>query len=267
MKTFTRRQVLELSKNAFGIGSLMLLQGSLVGCSNTNFSSSLNATDSTNGSSTTEGLCVSEIPSETAGPYPAHDDSALNCLRFAGIVRSDMRASLNTGGYAGTAVATGVPLTLNLSLTDASNCTNLTGYAVYLWHCDKNGNYSMYSSAIVNETYLRAVQVTDASGQVSFKTIFPGCYDGRMTHMHFEIFPTLASAVDNNYSIKTSQLTFPMSAMNAVYATSGYSTSKTNLSKISYATDNVFSDGYSNQLATVTGDVSSGLIANLKIAI
>ncbi len=254
MKTFTRRQILELSKNAFGLGSLMLLQGSLVGCSNTNFSSSSNTTNSTTGSSTTEGLCVSEIPSETAGPYPAHDDSAL-------------RASLNTGGYTGTAVATGVPLTLNLSLTDASNCTNLIGCAIYLWHCDKNGNYSMYSSAIVNETYLRAVQVTDASGQVSFKTIFPGCYDGRMTHMHFEIFPTLASAVDNNYSVKTSQLTFPMSAMNAVYATSGYFTSKTNLSKISYATDNVFSDGYSNQLATVTGDVSSGLVANLKIAI
>lgn len=224
----------------------------------------------TTGAGVTGSTACGVIPSETAGPYPAHDDSAINVLRLSGIERSDIRSSLNAGSYSGTAIATGVPLTLTLNLVSASsNCaTALKGYAIYLWHCDSNGKYSMYSSGVTNQTYLRGVQETDANGSVTFQTIFPGCYDGRLTHIHFEIYPTISQAVDDNYVVKTSQLAFPTSVCNEVYVLPSYSTSKANFAKISASTDNVFSDGTTYQIATVkSGNTTSGYVANLRIAI
>jgi hypothetical protein len=52
-----------------------------------------------------------------------------------------------------------------------------------------------------------------------------------------------------------------------VYATSGYSASIQNLSQITLATDNIFSDGYSTQLATMSGDVTNGYIAQLAVGV
>lgn len=221
------------------------------------------------GTSVVDALC-GVIPSETAGPYPAHDDSAVNVLRLAGVVRSDIRSSLNTGAYSGSAVATGLPLTLTLKLVKTTtSCTPLSGYAIYLWHCDINGKYSMYSSGITSQTYLRGVQETDSNGEVTFQTIFPGCYDGRMTHIHFEVYRSLGQAVDDANIVRTSQLTFPMVTNNAVYNNvSGYGTSKTNLAKISYATDNVFSDGTTYQMASVvSGDTTTGYVSTLQVGI
>ncbi len=88
----------------------------------------------------------------------------------------------------------------------------------------------MYSSAIVNENYLRGVAVTDAAGQVTFTTIFPACYSGRWPHIHFEVYPTLASATNGANKIATSQLALPKASCDQVYASSGYSSSAGNLS-------------------------------------
>jgi hypothetical protein len=103
----------------------------------------------------------------------------------------------------------------------------------------------MYASGLTKENYLRGVQEADASGVVTFTTIFPGCYAGRMPHVHFEVYPTLAKAASAAGRIKTSQFTFPMATLNEVYATTGYAPASRNLASISYATDNVFSDGTS----------------------
>lgn len=269
-KPLSRRDLLKAS----GLSILGGAAATLFGCS----PATLSSTDTTSGGSTdgtTDGtgtgstLC-GVIPSETAGPYPAHDDSAINVLRLNGVVRSDIRSSLNTGGYTGTAIATGVPLTLKLKLTKAStNCSSLAGYAIYLWHCDVNGKYSMYSSGITNQTYLRGVQETDSNGLVTFQTIYPGCYDGRMTHIHFEVYPRLAQAVDDSYVSKTSQLSFPTDTSSAVYNNvAAYSSSKTNFARTSFPTDNVFSDGITYQIATVeSGSYSAGFVASLQIGI
>ncbi len=269
-KSISRRDVLKYGMlSAVGVSA----GGLILGCAQAAFTTATQtAADAETGSDGSGGTC-SVIPSETAGPYPAHDDDAKNVLRYSGIVRTDITKSLTTAasaGYSGTATAVGVPLTMTLNLKNvSSSCGSLAGYAIYIWHCNVSGAYSMYSSGITTETYLRGVQVTDSSGSVTFKTILPGCYDGRMTHIHFEIYPSLAQAVDDNYAVKTSQLTFPMSALNAVYNNdSRYSTSKTNLARISYATDNVFGDGYANQIATiVSGDYSSGYVASMNVGI
>lgn len=263
-KVFSRRELIQYG----GLALFGTTLGGILGCAQNNFS----GTTATSGTGTTgtdsNGNVCAVIPSETAGPYPAHDDSAINMLRLPGVVRSDIRSSLNAGSYTGSATASGVPLSLTLNLVQVSDqCSPLADYVVYLWHCDVNGKYSMYSSGITNETYLRGVQQTDSAGTVTFQTIFPGCYDGRMPHVHFEIYPSIAQAVDDSYVVRTSQLTFPLTTLNNVYNNvSMYSTSKTNLSRITYSSDNVFSDGTTYQMATVAGS-NSGYTATLRVGI
>ena len=227
-------------------------------------SSSSGSTGST-GSSTT----CSVIPEETQGPYPGDgsntaNGSIANVLTLSGVVRSDIRSSI--GGATG--VATGVPLQVIIELVNTNaSCADLSGYAIYLWHCDALGRYSMYSSGVTGENYLRGVQATGSDGKATFQTIYPGCYSGRMPHIHFEVYRSTNSASSYSNKLKTSQLAFPNDVSTAVYATSGYTGSATNLSQISFATDNIFSDGYSLQLATLTGSVSAGYVATLRVGI
>lgn len=222
------------------------------------------------GGSTSNSSC-SVIPSETNGPYPGDGTNSLNgtlvnALLLSGIVRSDITASI----VSSTTVAAGIPLQVTLNLVNSrASCAPLAGYAIYLWHCTQDGLYSMYSTGITSENYLRGVQVTDSSGSVTFQTIFPGCYSGRMPHIHFEVYAseTLATSMPGGDGIKTSQIAFPIAICDEVYAASGYSASVTNLAAMSFASDNVFSDGYATQLATVTGNASSGYVATLNVGI
>jgi len=209
------------------------------------------------------------IPSETGGPYPgdgtnSNVNGVANALILAGVVRSDIRSS-----FAGaTGVAAGVPLTIKLQMVNAgTSCTSLAGCAVYLWHCDRDGNYSMYSTGVTGENYLRGVQEADSTGLVTFTTIFPGCYAGRMPHVHFEVYPSLAKANSAANRIRTSQFGFPTAMLSEAYAASGYSRSVTNLAGMSYATDNVFSDGTSLQIVGITGSAALGYVATLQVGV
>lgn len=229
------------------------------------------STGTTTPTTSTSGGTCSVIPSETAGPYPGDGSNSngsgiANALLLSGIVRRDIRTSIVTSSN----TAAGVLLTVTLTLVNTKNsCAPLAGYAIYLWHCDRVGLYSMYSAGVTNENYLRGVQVTDSNGQVTFTTVFPGCYAGRMPHMHFEVYSSLAAATTNPASdqVRTSQIAFPNAVCDAVYATSGYSASIRNFAAISFASDNVFSDGYSTQMATVTGDTAAGYVAALQVGI
>ncbi|HEY3047978.1 MAG TPA: intradiol ring-cleavage dioxygenase [Polaromonas sp.] len=274
-----RRQVLRwLSAGAVASAGPMALVacgggGGDAGTTSTTLSSSSStstSSTSSTSSSSTSGSC-SVIPSETAGPYPgdgsnSNSSGVVNVLTLSGIVRSDIRSSV--GGLSGT--ATGVPMTVTLKLVNtASSCASLAGYAIYLWHCTLDGNYSLYSSSILNQNYLRGVQVSDSNGEVTFTTIFPGCYSGRWPHIHFEVYPSLAVATSGSNDVKTSQLAMPAAACSQVYGVaSGYSASVANFAAASLATDNVFSDdSAANQLATVTGDATNGFAATLTVGI
>jgi len=252
----TRRQMLKL------LGATPLVP--LIGCT-TGTTSSGDDDDDDDGTTpdAQSGEC-SQIPEETAGPYPGDGSNGANALALAGIVRSDIRSSID--GASGT--AEGIPLTLTLTLVDTQNsCAPLAGYAIYLWHCDRDGNYSMYSSAIADENYLRGVQATDSSGRVTFTSIFPGCYSGRWPHIHFEVFPSIDVATSSSNKVATSQLAFPQDACEEAYATSGYETSVSNLAQASLSSDNVFRDGAELQLATVSGNASDGYTATLLVSI
>ena len=197
------------------------------------------------------GSCSARIPEETQGPFPADGSNGPSVLALGGVVRSDIRSSF--AGLNGTAA--GVPLTIELTIVSVSTCSPLAGRAVYIWHCDRAGGYSLYSQGVTNQNYLRGVQEADASGRVSFTSIFPGCYAGRWPHIHFEVYPSLAAATNVANRIATSQIALPKSACDAAYATTGYESSIGNLSRVSLASDMVFSDGSALELATVSGSV------------
>ncbi|MCO7221312.1 intradiol ring-cleavage dioxygenase [Klenkia sp. PcliD-1-E] len=220
------------------------------------------------GSSTTTSAAAAttstgEIPEETAGPYPGDGSNGANVLTESGIVRSDIRSSF--GSASGT--AEGVPMTLTLTVQDLAGGVPFEGAAVYVWHCDRDGNYSLYSQGITEENYLRGVQVADADGTVTFTSTFPACYSGRWPHIHVEVYPDVDSITDSSNAIATSQVALLQDACETVYATSGYEQSVRNLSQVSLATDNVFSDGAELETPTITGDVTSGLIVAMDVGV
>jgi hypothetical protein len=103
--------------------------------------------------------------------------------------------------------------------------------------------------------------MTDANGIVEFTTIFPGWYNGRITHIHFQVY------VNANYAA-ISQLTFPITAKNNIY-TSNPTLYTSGADPMTLATDNIFSDGYNFQMATLTpnADAALGYDTYLEVAI
>jgi protocatechuate 3,4-dioxygenase beta subunit len=219
---------------------------------------------SSTGSAAGAGSTGTGIPGETAGPYPGDGSNGVDVLSESGIVRSDITRSFGTGS----AVAQGVPLTVRLKLLDTGNGpSGLRGAAVYLWHCDRDGRYSLYSEGVTQENYLRGVQEAAGDGSLQFTTIYPGAYAGRWPHIHFEVYPSLDAATTASGKLRTSQLALPEDACKLVYATEGYDQSLQNLAQTSLASDMVFSDGYSLQLAKVTGTVADGMTATLNVPV
>jgi protocatechuate 3,4-dioxygenase beta subunit len=257
-----RRRLLKLIGYS-GLGAGLL---ALVGCGGSSavgvLGGSASATTTATGGGAATGDCA-VIPEETAGPYPGDGSNGPDILSQSGVVRSDIRSSF--GDFSGT--AEGVPLTIKLAVQDAPNdCAALAGAAIYVWHCDRDAQYSLYT--VTDQNYLRGVQEAGSDGIVTFASIFPGCYSGRWPHIHFEVYPNLAAAADGASKIATSQIALPEDACNAVYATDGYGESAANLQQVSLQTDNVFGDdGGAHQLGTVSGSVDAGYVVELAVPV
>lgn len=208
---------------------------------------------------------LAEIPEETAGPYPGDGSNGPDVLETDGVVRSDIRSSF--GAMSGT--ADGVPMTLELTVRDlARDGAPFAGAAVYVWHCDREGRYSLYTAGATDQNYLRGVQIADDAGVVRFTSVFPACYEGRWPHVHFEVYRDRADITDAERTIATSQLAFPEEVCDAVYATAGYESSVRTFSRVSLASDSVFrEDGAEHQMATVTGDVRTGYWVSLPVGV
>jgi protocatechuate 3,4-dioxygenase beta subunit len=244
LRTMTRRRMLAA---VGGAGALALAGGTIVA-----------------GTAAEAATGLEEVESETAGPFPADGSNGPDVRTESGIVRSDIRSSF--GAASGT--AEGVPLTFALTVEDLAG-TALAGAAVYAWHCDRDGRYSLYSDGVTDQNYLRGIQETDDSGTATFTSIFPACYSGRWPHIHFEVYSSVANATSGAGPIvKTSQIAIPQDVAQVVYATDGYSQSVANLGQITLATDNVFGDdSAARELATMTGSVAAGYAARLVVAV
>jgi protocatechuate 3,4-dioxygenase beta subunit len=131
------------------------------------------------------------------------------------VVRGDIRSSFGSS----TTTAEGVPLAIRLTVRDAASGDAVEGAGMYLWHCDRDGSYSLYSQGVTGENYLRGAQEADANGTVTFTSIFPACYSGRWPHIHFEVYASLSDATSSGPIVKTSQIALPKEGCEAVYAT------------------------------------------------
>jgi protocatechuate 3,4-dioxygenase beta subunit len=248
--TIRRRQMFK----AFGLGAVAMGLGA---CGDDD--------GNTPSAATSESNTVGEIPDETAGPYPGDGSNGPNVLTESGVVRNDIRSSFGDS----TTTAEGVPMTLTLDIKDLTkDGAAFAGVAVYVWHCNRAGEYSLYSEGITNENYLRGVQIADDAGQVTFTSVFPACYSGRWPHIHFEVYPSEADITGAANAIATSQVALPKATCDTVYATAGYEDSVTNLAQVTLDSDNVFGeDSGASQIATISGDVTAGFAASLVVGV
>jgi protocatechuate 3,4-dioxygenase beta subunit len=260
VRRFDRRDALKV------MGGLSLL--ALAGCGSDRSATATSSTSAAGASTTaaatsTQGASCAVIPQETAGPYPGDGTNGPDALTSTGVVRSDITKSFGTFG---SNAAAGVPLTIVLRIQDqAKGCTPIDGAAVYLWHCDMNGKYSMYD--LKTENYLRGVQAAGADGTVTFRSIYPGAYSGRYPHIHFEVFDSIAKATAGGPKRRTSQLAMPAEASTLVYATTGYEQSVRNNARTTLASDMVFSDDKAvHQIPTYTGD-AKGITVMLDVPV
>ena len=186
-------------------------------------------------------------PRETRGPFPTKTPAEM------------VKANI-------TADRTGVALLINLIIvTKSNNCRPLSGALVDVWHCDKDGNYSEYGSHPMQRNdfrsshFLRGRQASDENGRVSFLSIYPGWYQGRAPHIHFEVFDKSGN------SLLVSQLAFPDDVSDKVYSSLHYA-SRGNADTPN-AKDNLFADSLSEQIATVTGNLKDGFTMTKTIVV
>jgi protocatechuate 3,4-dioxygenase beta subunit len=190
-------------------------------------------------------------------------------LAAPGIVRQDIRSSFDTSST----VAAGVPLRLELTFLDLSRaCQPLADSAVYLWSCNRDGDYSLYGRGIEQENYLRGVQFTDREGRVGFQTIFPACYSGRYPHLHLEIFKQGARALDANTRLLTTQLTAQRDVCSRVYeGAAGYRQSAARFKGLRPGDDMVFAASSPAELAlqtlAMTGDLGAGFTGRAALGV
>ncbi|MGH2475460.1 MAG: hypothetical protein ACRDIL_09360 [Candidatus Limnocylindrales bacterium] len=272
LATITGRRLMDRRRALQVVGGAGL--AALVGCgSGDDGEPAAATTTSTTGSSSRAGGTGSAagsdadcaaIPEETAGPFPGDGSNGPDVLAEGGIVREDIRPSFGSAS----GLAEGVPATLDLEILDGANgCAPLAGGAVYVWHCDRDGRYSLYSPGAADENYLRGVQEADANGAMSFTTIFPGCYAGRWPHIHFEVYASVADATGGGAALATSQLAIPEDACNQAYDADGYGQSVTNLASLTLDSDMVFADGTALQAATATGSADDGFAIQLSVVV
>jgi protocatechuate 3,4-dioxygenase beta subunit len=202
--------------------------------------SSPTSPDATSSTTTTTGstnAACAVTPSETAGPYPSLVD----------LYRSDIR-----DGKPGTL------LTLTVKVVNVNaGCAGVANADVEVWHCDSAGNYSEYGTQ-TTQNYLRGIQTTNSSGEVTFTTIYPGWYQGRATHIHLEV-------KTNGASRKITQIAFPESINSTVYRSGVYASRGSN--PTSNLSDGIFADSLSSELVTPSGDPTSGYSASCQVAI
>lgn len=190
-------------------------------------------------------------PTETEGPFPTKVPTSY--------VRSDIKKGDNIG----------INMDAKIKIVNANNsCAPLAGVLVDIWHCDVEGNYSQYgatqmqSANYQSANWYRGRQVTDSNGLVTFKTIFPGWYMGRATHIHVHVYDATGK------SLLVTQIAFQDSLCIEINTNGKQYGYKKGTSGYTYNnSDNVFSDGVDKEMSIVTGSMSVGYEMNSTIRV
>lgn len=200
---------------------------------------------------TTTGTTISSDPtvtpsscsvtnSETEGPFPTKSPASYATTNIV----SDRQ---------------GTPLTIKVYIRNVNaSCAVIKGAIVDIWHCDAAGNYSQYGGTQMQSTnytsvnFLRGRQTTDTNGMAAWTSIYPGWYSGRAPHIHVHVYNSSGT------SLLVTQIAFPEDVSKVVYAQGVYASK--GQADTTNARDNVFGDGVTNEMSTVTGSVSAGYV-------
>jgi protocatechuate 3,4-dioxygenase beta subunit len=264
-KRLSRRRALGLLGGA--VGGLTLAacngggrtdDGSSSGSSSSSSSSSGSSSGSASSSSSGGSAASCTLtPEGEVGPYFT-DDSA------SGYNRSDIRSNID-----GSSTQSGIPLTLHLYVYDFdNNCAAMAGVQVDIWHCNASGVYSNESvESTLGQSWLRGYQITDASGAVTFKTIVPGWYQGRTTHIHLRLRSSYNSSASLSDGSNTTQLFFPQALVDSIDTTvAPYSAEGRN--STTNAGDRVYTEQTEGRMEmTLSGDSANGYVASVIIGL
>jgi protocatechuate 3,4-dioxygenase beta subunit len=141
------------------------------------------------------------VPSPTdragQGPFFIHDGERDDDVS---LYRQDIRGRYNASAEPGTEMQ----LHLRVLAAGGAECsmTPLRDVEIYVWHVDAQGFYSGFgepgeqtpdevyrfrpsqNDLDNNSRFCRGAGISDANGVVSFRSIFPGWYNGRDVHVH-----------------------------------------------------------------------------------
>ncbi len=164
----------------------------------------------------------------------------------------------------------GVPLTLKLRVVDVKKCAPIHAAAVDIWHCDAGGLYSDESSnGTAGQTYLRGVQLTNKKGYATIRTVYPGHYTGRATHIHLKVHiggRAKNGTLRGGHVSHTGQLFFAESANSNVYALAPYSsdTAPRTLNSL----DSIYAQaGGTSSEVGLRGSAASGFVGSIVLGV
>ncbi|MDI9865879.1 intradiol ring-cleavage dioxygenase [Flectobacillus sp. DC10W] len=229
---------------------LGLVTAQIVACKTESVDPTSSSNSSSSSSTTTSGStntsCTS-TPSETEGPFPTKTPSSL--------VQNNI-----------TSDRSGTKLTVKINIQNKNaSCAGLANAIVDIWHCDAAGNYSEYGGTGMQSTnyttvhFLRGRQVTDSTGLVTFTSIYPGWYSGRATHIHVHVYNSAGT------SLLVTQIAFPEDISKIVYAQGVYASH--GQADTTNTKDNVFGDGVTYEMSTVTGNTTDGYVLTHNIVV
>ncbi|MFF4398286.1 intradiol ring-cleavage dioxygenase [Streptomyces sp. NPDC001480] len=175
----------------------------------------------------------------------------------------------------------GIPLTLTLKVIDSETCKPVRNAAVDIWHCNAVGIYSGYEAMgsggggpaptgepptgtptgepptggpgggggghqepTDDDRFLRGTWHTDRHGHVTFKTVFPGWYQGRCVHIHVKVHVDgewTDAGYEGGHACHTGQLFFDEKSVlltESVEPYAGNTTTRTTLDEDSIYPDN-----------------------------
>jgi protocatechuate 3,4-dioxygenase beta subunit len=164
----------------------------------------------------------------------------------------------------------GVPLDLRIRVIDHRRCVPVVGAACDIWSCNAAGVYSDESSEdTVGQTYLRGVQFTDSAGWAEFKTIYPGHYAGRATHIHIKVHiggKRTKKTYSGGHVCHTGQMLFDESVNDAVYELSPYQEST--VARVPNSQDRIFSQqGGKYSMPKLSGTAAAGIKATIALGV
>jgi protocatechuate 3,4-dioxygenase beta subunit len=167
----------------------------------------------------------------------------------------------------------GLYLDLRIKVVGSLTCSALADVAVDIWHAAPTGKYSGFASeGTAGLTWLRGVQVTDGDGVARFRTIYPGWYEGRATHIHVKAH--VGGRAGTTYSggtvSHTGQLFFPDTITDQVAKRSPYSART--ITRQRNATDRVYTGQHgSGSVLTLTrrrsSTIANGFAARITLGI